>query len=1586
MADKNLISLARQHAAGRKQHWVVPGLMILILLGGYGWMRQSVRQANDMLRMNLLDHATSVARTINRDRLSTLSFTAEDVNRPEFKRLCSQMRAYAETTGLRSLYTMALRDGKIVFGPESLPPDDPYASPPGTVYEQPAPQDFEIFKSGKTSVQGLRTDEYGTFIFALAPVLDPRTGEVLLVVGIDLEVTAWRAALREARQAPILFTVGLLAILLTGSLLIKNCYRTNKSLRSWRYKEALMTAAVMLMLTLASAWFAHDAEYKTRHATFTTLARAQASGIREELTDLRSWIKSMKLFFESSVYIDRSEFGNYAKGFPDKGFAESWRWIPAVPPPDKALFEVAARREGLADFSIWQQNGKGEREPAAGRKVFYPVLYIEPLAGRENLLGYDLGSVPFQCAAIEETLRTGLPVISVQETSTALTNKPSELLVVQSVQTATQKGVVAAAIRPDRLLWTQVYKSGTLSAGLSAGLFQLEGGKPPLFLAGTSDKCSQVCWEGHAGLSLAEPVFIFGRSYILLIHPEPVWLATHPLRNGGRVGASGLMLTALLTAFVAFLANRPAQLEREVRLRIMELHESEENLRITLNSIGDAVISIDLNGRIVRLNPVAEALTGWSQYEAGGQPLDKVFRIINEQTREPVENPVHKVLAAGKIVALANHTLLIAKDGCEIPIADSGAPIKDAAGKITGVVLVFRDQTKEKDAQKTLRESEASLREAQHIARTYSWFHDMKTGERGWSDEAFRIYGVEKQAITKEFIFSIIHPDDLHILEEAGRAASCGQASTEMEIRFVRPDGQVGWLLNRWQSTYDQSGKEIKRTGITQDITEHKRTEEILRHITDVQNLILNNSTLGIALIRDRVFQWVNPRLSELLQLPVEQLRGVSTRVMYPSEEQFEELGRMTYPELIATGCFDNTFQLKRGDGSLFWCRCIGKVLNQEKPNEASLWMFEDVTERKQHAAERERATQFLQAVIDCIPEAIMVINRDYTIALSNRMAREQTGVLDMAAKGLTCYQISHGQQTPCECDLAHPCPRQRVLETGKPVTVEHIHRDAQGRDLHVEIIMAPVFDDCGEIVQFIESSRDITKRKQAETELLRLSAAIKQTAEAVVITNVQGIIEYVNPAFESITGYLKEEAIGQNPHVLKSGKHAEAFYKNLWQTISSGRTWEGRLINKRKDGTLYTEEASISPVCAPNGTIINYVAIKRDITEEISKEEKYLQTQKMEAVGRLAGGVAHDFNNMLQVIIGFSEILLGKLRAETPEHQNVAEINKAATRAAEMTRQLLTFSRKNPVQFVRLNLNDPVYSTEIMLRQLFDEKIELVLALDPALKSVKADAGQMERALLNLAINARDAMPKGGQLTISTENAGFVAQDSARPETKKRECVCLSVSDTGTGISRDVQNHLFEPFYTTKAQGKGTGLGLAVIYGIVQQHNGWINVDSKEGLGTTFKIYLPVYADTSGEMPAVAPPPETPAGKGENILLVEDDPAIREFCLHCFHKAGYLVRAAATFNDACDLFTLEQGGFDLLFSDIILPGQNGIKLADELRKKEPGLPVVLSSGSNAAIEHLSEVSGKGYLFIQKPFTVTVLLQTVRKALKEKVK
>ncbi len=536
-----------------------------------------------------------------------------------------------------------------------------------------------------------------------------------------------------------------------------------------------------------------------------------------------------------------------------------------------------------------------------------------------------------------------------------------------------------------------------------------------------------------------------------------------------------------------------------------------------------------------------------------------------------------------------------------------------------------------------------------------------------------------------------------------------------------------------------------------------------------------------------------------------------------------------------------------------------------------------------------------------------------------------------------------------------------------------------------VEFNAVPVYKN-GEVQSVFTIARDLTQSRAAEKALLRLATAIEQSADAVLITDVTGAIQYVNPAFEHITGYTSEEVYSKTPRILKSGKQDDDFYAAMWRSITCGNQWSGNIINRKKDGTLYYERAHISPVFDESGDITNFVAIKRDVTSELEMENQLRQSQKMEAVGRLAGGVAHDFNNILTVISVCSHMLKESLEEDDERLTDVTEIVDATERAKALTKQLLAFSRHQRMEVSALNVNTVIKDIYKMLSRLIGENIVLELMLQEELWNVKADRSGIEQVIINLVVNARDAMPEGGKIVITTENINLAETDvPAIPEGEPGNFVRISVMDTGTGMTRDVIDHIFDPFYTTKERGKGTGLGLSTVYGIVRQSGGWVNVYSEPLKGASFRIYLPWLLESEkgpGNTDTITYS-EDFQGKGEHILFVEDEEPIRRITEKMLKDNNYIVYSVDSAERALEICKRECGNLNLLLSDVVLPGMSGVELVEQVNEYYPELKIILSSGYADEKSQLEIIEKKGYKFIQKPYTPAILLRIIREIFTE---
>jgi len=504
--------------------------------------------------------------------------------------------------------------------------------------------------------------------------------------------------------------------------------------------------------------------------------------------------------------------------------------------------------------------------------------------------------------------------------------------------------------------------------------------------------------------------------------------------------------------------------------------------------------------------------------------------------------------------------------------------------------------------------------------------------------------------------------------------------------------------------------------------------------------------------------------------------------------------------------------------------------------------------------------------------------------------------------------------------------------------------------------------------------------RAKASLVQQRLSTAIAQAAECVVITDARGYIVYVNPAFEHITGYNAGEALGQNPRMLKSNRQDPAFYQNLWSTITAGEVWHGRFVNKKKDGALYTEEATISPLKDEQGEIINYVAVKRDITNELQLEEQYRQAQKMQAVGQLTAGIAHNFNNLLTAINGFAELSQARLPADHPLQSMLEAILRSGQSATDLVKQLMIFSRKQMVEPQIVDINAVVAKMDKLLRSIIGEHIALKTMLAAGVWPVKVDPAQFEQVIVNLAVNARDVMPNGGSLTIETANTTLdKAYAADHLNVTPGEYVLLAVSDNGLGMTEAVKAHIFEPFFTTKETGKGTGLGLATVFAVVKQSDGHIWVYSEEGQGTTFKIYLP-RVRAAAEMVIRDETAVLPVGN-ETILLVEDNPGVQQVSVAMLREQGYTVLVADNGEQAQRLAQGFGAPPDLLITDVVMPGDNGRVVAEKLRQHWPNLKCLFVSGYTDEVIERHGVLSPGEAFLSKPFTIPMLARKVREVL-----
>ncbi len=576
--------------------------------------------------------------------------------------------------------------------------------------------------------------------------------------------------------------------------------------------------------------------------------------------------------------------------------------------------------------------------------------------------------------------------------------------------------------------------------------------------------------------------------------------------------------------------------------------------------------------------------------------------------------------------------------------------------------------------------------------------------------------------------------------------------------------------------------------------------------------------------------------------------------------------------------------------------------------------------------------------------------------------------------------------------DHIHPEDRDRVTagihgvldHGGTSWSDSYRYRRADGTHANVMDRGHVVRDSTGAAIRMIGAMTDVTERSRSEAAIRFQAQLLNAVQQAVVATDPEGIVIFWNAFAENLYGWAAEEAVGKPIQELTPSPFLRDHGGEIGQRGVSGESWTGEYLVQGKSGKAFPALLTTAPVRDERGTVVGYVRVSIDLTERRNLEEQFRQSQKMDAVGRLAGGIAHDFNNLLTVIRLNTEIIMEGFDPTDPRSEDVKQIKSAAERASTLTRQLLAFSRKQILQPRVLDMNSVVASVEPMLRRLIGEDI-IIASACAARGYVVADPGQLEQILVNLVVNARDAMPQGGTISIETLNVELDENyTSEHAPVMPGRYVMLAVGDTGVGMSVDTREHAFDPFFTTKEAGKGTGLGLATVYGIVKQSGGYVWIYSEPGHGTSVKLYFPEVSAATAFQPGEYKPAAVEASRGsETILVVEDEPAVRGLTTRILEKQGYRVLSAQHGREAMDIATKEVGNIDLVLTDIVMPGMNGRGLVERLAGIRPRMKSLYMSGYTD-----DDIIRRGFIepsksFLQKPFTSEALLQTVRKVLDE---
>jgi PAS domain S-box-containing protein len=1047
-------------------------------------------------------------------------------------------------------------------------------------------------------------------------------------------------------------------------------------------------------------------------------------------------------------------------------------------------------------------------------------------------------------------------------------------------------------------------------------------------------------------------------------------------------------------------------------------------LAAIVDSSDDAIISKDLNSIVITWNKGAEKIFGYTSAEMVGT---SIMRLIPAD-RQAEENFILGKIRRGEKV---DHfeTRRLTKEGRLIDVSVCASPIKDATGKVIGVSKIARNITERKQAESRIR----------YLNRVYAVLSDinqtivreknpavmLNTACRIAVEKGqFRMAWVGMADKTARYVKLTAHAgataDTLKILPgllgdethdcacsltlqalKTGAHATCNDIEHDPQTVVWRNDAlqrgyramaslplkvehKVVGTFNLYADESDFFDAEELRLmdelamdiGFALEVSQR----ETARHASEASYRTLFDCAPDGIVIADPQSYYLdaNASICRMLGYTREELIGKhAADIVVPEEiENIEPALRA----IKSHSDYHREWKFRRKDGSVFDAEVIATAM----PNGNLMGMIRDITERKRAQDELRWKTAFLEAQATSSPDGILVVDSHHKRILQNQRLIELFHVpKEIAEDDDDAKMLRH-----VTAQVKNP---EQFLER---VAHLYAHPDKIGRDeielangMILDRYSSPVLDETGKYYGRIWAFRDITERKRSEESLRLLESAIKQTKESIMITEANldlpgPKIIFVNPAFTQMTGYTAQEVIGKTPRILQGLGTDRTVVKRLRENLERGETFEGEAVNYRKGGKEFDMEWQIAPLRDAGGKITHFVATQRDITERKKLEAQFRQSQKMEGIGQLAGGVAHDFNNILAIIQMQSELLKSSGGLSASQAEFADEIGLTVQRAAALTRQLLLFSRREVFQPLDLDLSASITSTAKMLGRILGENIQMQLKLASQPMFIHADAGMIDQVLLNLTVNARDAMPNGGQLVIETSGAEFdefAASQSA--QARIGSYVRLSVSDSGCGIPPEILPRIFEPFFTTKDVGKGTGLGLATVFGIVKQHQGWINVYSEVNHGTTFRIYLPRLAKNGG--PKSAPPTlATLRGGQETILLVEDDPPLRLSVSMVLSQLGYRILEAPTGVKALEIWHENRNEISLLLTDLVMPdGMTGKNLAQHILQENPKLKVIFMSGYCAEVVGKDFPLKEGVNFLTKPFEAVKLAQAVRNSL-----
>ncbi len=888
-----------------------------------------------------------------------------------------------------------------------------------------------------------------------------------------------------------------------------------------------------------------------------------------------------------------------------------------------------------------------------------------------------------------------------------------------------------------------------------------------------------------------------------------------------------------------------------------------------------------------------------------------------------------------------------------------------------------------KDAEATLRDSEERLTLAMKGGNLGFWDWHPQEDLFVVNDRVYELGGYSREEIDPKLStwVALLHPEDRDATTRALFAHMAGQEPFyKSDYRLMTKSGGWIWVHSRGMVLEgDEQGNALRVAGVIIDITGRKKAEERLKQSEEKYRVLVEHAGEAIFVLQDDTTKFVNTMGSEMMRADAAELMSRPfLEFVHPEEREMANEYHVKRLERQAVPSHYEMRLLNRA-GSTIWAE-IRAVLIEWEGRPATLVLATDISGRKIAEEALRKSEQMMKSIVSASPVGIGLTTRDRRLLWVNDAWLNIFGYENQDE----CIGKNARMLYPSQAEFERVGPiLYDSLRTGKVAEAEArmVRRDGTSFDAQIRMSAVDLADvEKGLIAAIV----DVSHRKAAQQELLaseqKYRSLFEESLDGIYIAARDGTLIDANQSYLDLFGYAREEAIGKNVLVMYGDPLERARFIQSVEQTGSVKDYPLRL--RTKNGTEMDYLVSATVRRAHDGTILGHRGIMRDVTQQKNLQKQLLQAQKMEALGTLAGGIAHDFNNLLTIVMGFAELLLADKEQDNPEYADLEKIHLAAKDGAELVQRLLMFSRKTEPKPVPMNLNRLIMHLERLLSRTLPKMIDIQVDLLNDLPEINADTSQMEQVLINLAVNARDAMPHGGHLTVKTD---VVTLDEAycalHVGPKPGQYVVVTVSDTGHGMDRETLEHIFEPFFTTKELGRGTGLGLAMVHGIVNQHNGHINCFSEVGRGTTFKVYLPAIPATVETK--VALPGMLYARATETVLLVDDEQVVRELGYRILTRFGYTVLQASDGKEALDVFTAERERISLTILDLSMPEGESKECLREILRLEPRAKVVVGSGyvADTSVGESIEMGARG--FVRKPFRVNDLLGEVRRVLDE---